>query len=86
MYKGGTTMCYVSSTEVRNNFAHYLKLSESEDVFVTVNKEVVAVITNPKTKALEEFEKCRGYFKDIDTSNIDYKEMIGEEIMKKCGY
>ena len=78
-------MCYVSSTELKNNLSHYLELSNSEPVYVTKNKEVIAVISNPKDKALEDFLALRGCLKNGDEGK-DYKDLIIEGIMKKCGY
>ena len=78
-------MCFVTATELKKNLSHYLKLSEVEDVHVTKNKKVIAVLTNPKTSAFESFFKLEGCLKDYDTGE-DYKDMIGEEIMKKCGF
>ena len=78
-------MCYVSTTELRNNISHYLELSKSEDIYVTKNNEVIAVISNPKDKAYATFLSHYGCMANID-SGEEYKDMVGEEIMKKCGF
>lgn len=78
-------MCYVTATELKKNLSHYLKLSESEDVHVTKNKRVIAIISNPKTAAIQNFISMRGCLKSHDNGE-SYEDMIGEEIMKKCGF
>ena len=79
-------MCYVTSTELKNNLSHYLELAESEDVFVTKNNSVIAVISNPHEMA---FYKALAFIETlpkVDTSNIDDKEIVAEGLTKKCGY
>ena len=78
-------MCYITATELKNNLSYYLKLSETEDVHVTKNKRVIAVISNPKAIAIQNFISLRGCLKPYDDGK-PYKEIIGEEIAKKCGY
>ena len=81
MYIGGKFMCYVNATEVRNNFSHYLELSKIEDVYVTKNNQIIAVISNPQKNGIENLIKLSGCLKDKDTGE-DYEDMIGEEILK----
>ena len=78
-------MCFVTATELKNNLSYYLKLSETENVHVTKNKKVIAIISNPKTAAIQNFISMRGCLKQQDNGE-SYKDMIGEEIMKKCGF
>lgn len=78
-------MCYVSITKFRDNLKKYIEISQNEDVYITSNNETVAVLSNPKEKAYQEFMKLEGCLKDGDDGK-DYDEMIGEEIMKKCGF
>ena len=75
-------MCYVTATELKNNLSYYLTLSSKEDVYVTKNNKIISVLSNPQDKALENFLSLRGQFGTLD-ENIDYKDIIGEEIMKK---
>ena len=83
----GNIMCYVTSTELKNNLSHYLELSEKEDVFVTKNNRVISVMSNPKQKAFENFFALREEFiKDSKEDNIDYDKLLKEAIMKKCGF
>lgn len=78
-------MCYVTSTELKNNLSYYLELSEKENVFVTKNKRVISVISNPKDKGLENFLAMRGTFGKV-SEDADYDEIVKEEILKRCGY
>ena len=78
-------MCYVTSTELKNNLSYYLELSEKENVFVTKNKRVISVISNPIDKGLENFLAMRGTFGKV-SDDTDYDEIVKEEILKRCGY
>ena len=82
-------MCYVTATELKNNLSYYLEKSKEEDVFVTKNNQVISVLVNPQLRALYEAERIIKSL-NIQESEEDkkkyYKELIGEEIMKKCGY
>ncbi len=84
MYERGDIMCYITATELKKNLGHYLQLCNSEDICVTKNKKVIAIISNPDDKALKNFFSLRGVLKD--ESDKDSKEIVGEEIMKKCGF
>lgn len=75
----------VNVTEFRNNISHYVDLCLVEDVYITKNGEVVAVLSNPNSAFDRSLSRLCGCLKDYDTHE-DYDEMIGEEIMKKCGY
>ncbi len=78
-------MCRVSATELKNNLSYYLKLSQNEDVYITKNDKVISILSNPNDKALHEFLDLRGKFGTVP-SNVDLKELVGEEILKKCGF
>ena len=78
-------MCIITSTELKKNLSYYLKLSEKEEVHVTKNKKVIAIIRNPKSDAFEDFMKLKGCLK-VSDKDLSTEDMIGEEIMKKCGY
>ena len=78
-------MCIVTSTELKKNLSYYLQLSEKEEIHITKNKKVIAIIKNPKSNAFEDFLKLRGCLKGADNGLSD-EDMIGEEIMKRCGY
>lgn len=78
-------MCYVNVTELRNNISHYIELSAKEEVCITKNGEVVAVLSSPNKKYYQSLINLCGCLKDVD-SEENYEDMIGEEILNKCGY
>lgn len=43
----------ISATELKLNLEKYLTLSETEDVFITINGKVVAKLTNPNADRVE---------------------------------
>ena len=85
-------MCYVTATELKKNLSYYLKKSSEEDVYITKNKKVICVITNPQYSAFLEavsfVEKLEKYErpKDENGNYMSDKDIVGEEIMKKCGF
>lgn len=78
-------MCVVNVTEFRKNIFHYIELCASEDIQVTNNGVVVAVLSNPDKKYYQSLVKLCGCLKDYDTGE-DYDDLLGEGIMKKCGF
>lgn len=78
-------MCRVNVAEFRNNLSYYVNLCLKEEVLITKNGEIVAVLSNPDDKYYQTLIKLCGCLKDAD-SGENYKDMIGEEIMKRCGY
>ena len=74
-------MHYVNITKLRKNLKHYIELSKDEDIYVTSNNEVVAVISNPKDKAFNELLSYFGCLKESDDGK-PYDEILFEEIMK----
>ena len=85
MCTGGVFMCRVNVTEFRNNISHYIELCSTEEVHVTKNGEIVAVLSGPDSQYYQTLFRLCGCLKESD-SGEDYKDMIGEEIMKRCGY
>ena len=76
-------MCYVTATELKNNLSYYLEKSATEDVYVTKNKKVISIMTNPQLKAYFEFQK---YIEELDLHDdgkISDEDIIFEEIMKR---
>ena len=78
-------MCYITATELKQNLGHYLELSKTEDIYVTKNNKIITLLTNPENKSTEGFLSLKGCMKGFDTGE-DYDEMIGKEILKRCGY
>ena len=75
----------VNVTEFRKNIFRYIELCASEDVQVTNNGVVVAVLSNPDKSYYQSLIKLCGCLKENDTGE-DYDQSIGEEIMEKCGF
>lgn len=78
-------MCYVTSTELKQNLSHYIELSQKEDVYITKNSKVISVLSNPNTKAFFDFLSLRGCL-DVDGKENNYKDIVAEEIIKKCNF
>ena len=57
-------MCKVNVTDFRSNISHYIELSASEDIHVTKNGEVVAVLTNPDKDYYQKLINLCGCLKD----------------------
>ena len=74
----------ISVTEFRNNLAHYIDLSHKHDIAITKNGEVVAILSSPDNKYYQSLIKLYGCLKDID-SKESYEDIIGDEILRKCG-
>lgn len=43
----------ITATELKNNLGKYLRLSETEDIFITKNGKVIAKLTNPYQDRVE---------------------------------
>lgn len=78
-------MLKVNITEFRKNLSHYLRLVQKEDIQITKNKEVVAILKSPNKNFYEALNRLAGCLKEFDTGE-DYKDMIGEEIMKRNSF
>ena len=78
-------MRQVNVTEFRNNIFHYIELCSTEEVRITKNGKVVAILSSPDVKYYETLMRLYGCLKDGDTGE-NYKDMIGEEIAKRCKY
>ena len=73
----------ISLKEFRTQPSYYQELSQEEDVVIMDDDSVVTVLTSNKEKALDEFLKLRGILK---TSNQNTDDIVGDEIMKRCGF
>ena len=38
---------FITSTELKKNMGRYLKLAQTEDIFITKNGKVISKLTNP---------------------------------------
>ena len=75
----------VTITELKKKLSYYINLCNEEDIFITKNGEVVAVLSNPDEAYYRKLTKLYGCLND-NNPNQTYEEMIGEEIMRRCGY
>ena len=75
----------VSATELRNHLSFYLDLCAKEEIQITKNGEVVAVLSNPDSAYYDALYRLWGCMASKDTGE-DYDEMVGQEIMRRCGY
>ena len=75
-------MCYVTATELKNNWSYYLSKSTQEDVYVTKNGNVIACLTNPKFKALVELDEVLSSIQIKEASTSD-DEALQDELIKK---
>ena len=78
-------MKLITLVKFENNIDYYLDLSKTEDIYVLKDKDNVFLLTNPKKKATEHFLSLKGCMKEYDTGD-DYDDLIGQEVMKRCGY
>ena len=76
-------MCYVTATELKKNLSYYLEKSATEDVYVTKNKRVISIMTNPQLKAYFEFKRFVEELDLHDDGKISDEDIIFEEIMKR---
>ena len=59
----------ITATELKLNMSKYLKLSEKEDIYITVYGKVVAKLTNPHQSKIETAESLFGSL--LDTMSLE---------------
>ena len=64
---------YISVTELKEHLSKYLKLSMTQDIFITKNNKVIAKLTNPNKDRVNLVESLIGVISD-DISLEDAKE------------
>lgn len=67
-------MKLVDQSEVEKKFDYYLELAKEEDIFVTRNKKIIAVISKP-FDGIKELLSLAGCLKEYDTGE-DYDQLI----------
>ena len=77
-------MIRITEIELANNLDYYLELSSGEDIYVTRGNEIISVLTNPEQKNFVEFLKLKGCLSNGYNGDC-YDDVVGEEILKKCG-
>lgn len=78
-------MYYVDVEDFVKNISYYLELCKKEDVQITNNDKVVAVLSGPDKQSYGDLIDLCGSLKEHDTGE-DYKEIIGNEIWERCGF
>ena len=68
-------MLNISISEFRKKLSYYLKLSSTETINITKNGIVVATLCGVNND----------YYHNLKDTERNYDDLIGEEIMKKCG-
>ena len=74
----------ISVTELRKKLSYYINVLKTDDILITKCGKVVAVLSRPQNKYDEALIRLFCCLKTTDTKE-DYKEMIGDEILKRCG-
>ena len=70
----------VTATELKSNLGMYLDLAKEEDIVISKNGKIVALITKPKEDALFKLGKHRGKAKH---TYGDYKEELKKGLSEK---
>ena len=78
-------MISVSITEFRKKTNYYISLSKNEDVQITKYKKVVGILSGKNNDYYNTLNKLYGSLAN-HYDHTSYKDMIGEEIMRRCGY
>ena len=77
-------MLNISISEFRKKLSYYLKLSSTETINITKNGIVVATLCGVNNDYYHNLIELFGCLDAKDTER-NYDDLIGEEIMKKCG-
>lgn len=77
-------MLRVSIIEFRKKLSYYIDICSSEDVAIIKNGETVAILSSRDKEYQQNLDRLCGCLKDSDEGK-NYRDMIGEEIMKRCG-
>ena len=75
----------VKISEFRKHVKHYIDLSAEEDIHITKYGKTIAVLSKSNDEYYQTLFNLYGCLKDADDGK-NYKDVIGEEIMKRCGY
>jgi prevent-host-death family protein len=54
----------ITATELKNNLGKYLLLAEKEDIFITKNGKIVAMLSNPYQDRVDMAKSLFGVLKD----------------------
>jgi prevent-host-death family protein len=68
----------ITATELKNNLGKYLLLAEKEDIFITKNGKIVAMLSNPYQDRVDMAKSLFGVLKD----DITLEEARDERLSK----
>ena len=68
----------ITATELKENLSKYLKLAETEDVYITKNGKVVAKLSNPNTDKVKIAESLIGILPQDITLEDAQKERLSK--------
>ncbi|MBQ8822986.1 MAG: type II toxin-antitoxin system prevent-host-death family antitoxin [Lachnospiraceae bacterium] len=63
----------ITTTELKENLAKYLQLSQTEDIYITKNGKVIAKLSNPYVSRMDDAKSLFGIL-PVDTSIDEAKE------------
>ena len=67
----------ITATELKENLSKYLKLAETEDIYITKNGKVVAKLSNPNTDKVKIAESLIGILpQDITLEDAQKERLI----------
>ena len=66
----------ITATELKENLSKYLKLAETEDIYITKNGKVVAKLSNPNTDKVKIAESLIGILPQYITLEDAQKERL----------
>ena len=68
----------ITATELKENLSKYLKLAETEDIYITKNGKVVAKLSNPNTDKVKIAESLIGILQQDITLEDAQKERLSK--------
>ena len=68
----------ITATELKENLSKYLKLAETEDIYITKNGKVVAKLSNPNTDKVKIAESLIGILPQDITLEDAQKERLNK--------
>ena len=68
----------ITATELKENRSKYLKLAETEDIYITKNGKVVAKLSNPNTDKVKIAESLIGILPQDITLEDAQKERLSK--------
>lgn len=71
--------------EFRKHMSHYFDMCATEDVHLTRNGEIVAILLGPDAAYYQNLNSLLGCLQEGDAGE-SYDKMIGDEILRRCGY